>query len=117
MQQTWLFSSPASIVVLTADLLPPFHLQEGRVGLMENKLCDTLPGQRLGKDRPYFVYEEMLCAGDLLTGKAMCQVSEPMSVLPSSVLRASVFPGWRAWVTSSVFVETPGPRFALLCLP
>lgn len=63
------------------------------MGLLENKLCNMLYGQRLGKSKTYSVHEEMLCAGDFLTGKAICQVSDSISVLPFPELRASVFPG------------------------
>lgn len=64
------------------------------MGLIENKLCNMLYGQRLGKGKTYFVHEEMLCAGDFLTGKAICQVSEAISVLPFLDLRATVSP-WK----------------------
>lgn len=63
------------------------------MGLIENKFCNMLYGQRLGKNRTYSVHEEMLCAGDFLTGKAICQVSEATSVLPLPDLRASVSQG------------------------
>lgn len=63
------------------------------MGLVENKLCNMLYGQRLGKDKTYSVHEEMLCAGDFLTGKAICQVSESISVLLFPEFRASVSPG------------------------
>lgn len=63
------------------------------MGLIENKFCNMLYGQRLGKGRTYSVHEEMLCAGDFLTGKAICPVSEAVSVLPLPDLRASVSQG------------------------
>ncbi|KAM9206549.1 putative serine protease 47 [Dugong dugon] len=61
--------------MLTEDiqLLPPFHLQEGKVGLIENKFCNLLYGQRTSGSKNYSVHEEMLCAGDFSTGKAICQ--------------------------------------------
>ncbi|KAM8804028.1 putative serine protease 47 [Rhynchonycteris naso] len=54
-------------------LLPPFHLQEGKVHLIENKFCNMLYGRSLGNVKSYSVYQEMLCAGDFRTGKAICQ--------------------------------------------
>lgn len=62
------------------------------MGLIENKLCNVLYGQRLGTGKTYSLHEEMLCAGDILTGKAICQVSEDISVLPLPA-QASVSPG------------------------
>ncbi|XP_006253562.1 putative serine protease 47 isoform X3 [Rattus norvegicus] len=53
-------------------LLPPFSLQEGEVGIIENEFCNALYGQRLGQSRNY-VHEEMLCAGGLSTGKSICR--------------------------------------------
>nr|XP_042134585.1 putative serine protease 47 isoform X1 [Peromyscus maniculatus bairdii] len=55
-----------------AKLLPPFSLQEGEVGIIENELCNALYGQRPGQSRGY-VHEEMLCAGGLSTGKSICR--------------------------------------------
>ncbi|XP_048196540.1 putative serine protease 47 [Perognathus longimembris pacificus] len=54
-------------------LLQPFLLQEGKVGLVENKFCNTLFRQRSGHDNDY-VHEEMLCVGDFSTGKSICPV-------------------------------------------
>ncbi|XP_072813843.1 putative serine protease 47 [Vicugna pacos] len=71
-------------------LLEPFRLQEGKVSLVENKFCNMLYEQRVGQGRNYSVHEEMLCAGDFSTGKAICCVSEAISVPPLRVLRASV---------------------------
>nr|XP_034366998.1 putative serine protease 47 isoform X2 [Arvicanthis niloticus] len=53
-------------------LSPPFSLQEGEVGIIENELCDALYGQRADQSRNY-VHEEMLCAGGLSTGKSICR--------------------------------------------
>ncbi|XP_069889469.1 putative serine protease 47 isoform X10 [Dipodomys merriami] len=53
-------------------LLPPFSLQEAKVNLVENKLCNTLYGQVSGNDKSY-VHEEMLCAGDFSTGRSICR--------------------------------------------
>lgn len=80
------------LLVLTGQLLPPFHLQEGKVSVVENKFCNMLYGQRLSKDKNYSVYEEMLYTGDFLTGKAICSVSEAISLLPLPEL--SVFLGF-----------------------
>nr|XP_025747545.1 putative serine protease 47 [Callorhinus ursinus] len=51
----------------------PFHLQEGKVSLIENEFCNVLYRQRLSNSKTYSVQEEMLCAGDFSTGKAICQ--------------------------------------------
>lgn len=58
------------------------------MGFIENKFCNILYGLRKGKN--FSVHEDMLCAGDFSTGKAICQVSKVISVLPLPVLRASV---------------------------
>ncbi|XP_068829713.1 putative serine protease 47 [Capricornis sumatraensis] len=52
-------------------LLKPFHLQEGKVSLIENKFCNMLYGFAKGKNLS--VQEDMLCAGDFSTGKSICQ--------------------------------------------
>ncbi|XP_070352132.1 putative serine protease 47 [Equus asinus] len=52
----------------------PFHLQEGKVGLIENKFCNILYGQRLDKGEAPPVHDEMLCAGDFSTGTAICRL-------------------------------------------
>ncbi|KAB1271322.1 putative serine protease 47 [Camelus dromedarius] len=70
------------LLILMVPLLELFHLQEGKVGFNENKVCNMLYEQRVGKGKNYSVHEEMLCAGDFLTGKAICQVCETISVLP-----------------------------------
>ncbi|XP_006517556.1 protease, serine 47 isoform X2 [Mus musculus] len=57
---------------ITAKLLPPFSLQEGEVGIIDNEFCNALYGQTPGQSRNY-VYEEMLCAGGLSTGKSICR--------------------------------------------
>lgn len=94
------------LLILTEQLLPPFHLQEGKVGLIENKLCNMLYGQRLGTGKTNSVHEEMLCAGDIFTGKAICQVSEASSVLPLPELRPQ-FPQGSLYCLYS-FCEMPG---------
>ncbi|XP_014386189.1 PREDICTED: putative serine protease 47, partial [Myotis brandtii] len=78
------------------QLLPPFHLQEGKVGLIENKLCNMLYGQRLGTGKTNSVHEEMLCAGDILTGKAICQ-GDSGSPLVCDLLDAWVLVGLASW--------------------
>ncbi|XP_060054967.1 putative serine protease 47 [Erinaceus europaeus] len=61
--------------MLTEDtrLPPPFPLQESKVNIIENKVCNILYGERSGQGDISIVQEEMLCAGDILTGKAICQ--------------------------------------------
>ncbi|XP_062957238.1 putative serine protease 47 [Cynocephalus volans] len=61
--------------MLTEDmhLSPPFSLQEGKVGIIENTFCNMLYEQRTGEDKNSPVREEMLCAGDFSTGKSICR--------------------------------------------
>ncbi|KAM5227771.1 putative serine protease 47 [Ctenodactylus gundi] len=61
--------------MLTEDkrLSPPFSLQEAKVGLIDNELCNILYVQRTGKSKNCFIHEEMLCAGDFSTGKSICR--------------------------------------------
>ncbi|KAF5912909.1 hypothetical protein HPG69_007902 [Diceros bicornis minor] len=79
-----------------APLLSPFRLQEGKVGLIENKFCNILYGQRLGKDTSSSVHEEMLCAGDFFTGKAICQ-GDSGGPLVCDLPRAWVLVGLASW--------------------
>ncbi|KAM5259871.1 putative serine protease 47 [Hipposideros larvatus] len=79
-----------------AHLLPPFQLKEGKVGLIENKFCNMLYGQRLGKGRTYSVHEEMLCAGDFLTGKAICR-GDSGGPLICDLLSSWVLVGLASW--------------------
>nr|XP_028691161.1 putative serine protease 47 isoform X3 [Macaca mulatta] len=64
---------PSQDMQLPMQLSPPFSLQEGKVGLIENTLCNTLYGQRTGQGETYAVHEEMLCVGDFSTGKSICK--------------------------------------------
>ncbi|XP_068410121.1 serine protease 40-like [Eschrichtius robustus] len=74
----------------------PFHLQEGKVGFTENKFCNIFYGLRKGKN--FSVHEDMLCAGDFSTGKAICQAEdtieldtqEPQHMAPPAPLSLSV---------------------------
>ncbi|KAL1784432.1 contactin-associated protein-like 3 [Sigmodon hispidus] len=59
-------------------LLPPFSLQEGEVGIIDNEFCNALYEQRSGQIRDY-VHEEMLCAGGISTGKSICQFSQEIA--------------------------------------
>ena len=93
------------LLILTAPLLEPFHLQEGKVSFVENKFCNMLYG--LAKGKNVSVQEDMLCAGDFSTGTSICLVSKTLSVLPSPVLGASVSLG-RGCVASALFVEPLG---------
>ncbi|XP_054405091.1 serine protease 40 isoform X1 [Pongo abelii] len=66
-------------LLLTASkvFLPePFQLQEAEVGAMDNSVCGSFfqpqyPSQPSSSD--YTIHEDMLCAGDLITGKAICR--------------------------------------------
>ncbi|XP_039081548.1 putative serine protease 47 [Hyaena hyaena] len=61
--------------MLTEDqhLHSPFRLQEGNVNLIENQVCNMLYRRKFSHSKTYFVQEEMLCAGNFSTGKAICQ--------------------------------------------
>ncbi|XP_045879219.1 putative serine protease 47 [Meles meles] len=51
----------------------PFRLQEGKVNLVENEFCNVLYRPRLSSSKSHPVREEMLCAGDFSTGRAICR--------------------------------------------
>uniref|UniRef100_A0A5F9DUM6 Peptidase S1 domain-containing protein n=1 Tax=Oryctolagus cuniculus TaxID=9986 RepID=A0A5F9DUM6_RABIT len=53
-------------------LSPPFNLQESEVGLLENRLCNLLYGQRTDSDK-YYIHEEMVCVGNSSTAKSICR--------------------------------------------
>ncbi|KAM9249276.1 serine protease 40-like [Dugong dugon] len=56
------------------EFLPlPFHLQEGKVGIIENEFCRNYFPPPDPNKRVYSVHEDMLCAGDLNTGKSICR--------------------------------------------
>nr|KAF6485421.1 hypothetical protein HJG63_010632 [Rousettus aegyptiacus] len=84
-------------LILNAEhLLPPFHLQEGKVGLIENKLCNMLYEHRLNEGKTSPVHEEMLCAGDFLTGKAICR-GDSGGPLVCDLLSSWVLVGLASW--------------------
>ncbi|XP_032001709.2 serine protease 40 [Hylobates moloch] len=67
--------------MVTEDVfLPePFQLQEAEVSVMDNSVCGSFfqpqyPGQPSSSD--YTIHDDMLCAGDLVTGKAICRCRE-----------------------------------------
>uniref|UniRef100_A0A2I3HT50 Peptidase S1 domain-containing protein n=1 Tax=Nomascus leucogenys TaxID=61853 RepID=A0A2I3HT50_NOMLE len=67
--------------MVTEDVfLPePFQLQEAEVSVMDNSVCGSFfqpqyPGQPSSSD--YTIHEDMLCPGDLITGKAICRCRE-----------------------------------------
>ena len=76
----------------TERLHSPFHLQEGKVSLIENKFCNILYRRKLSNSKTYSVQEEMLCAGDFSKGKATCRVSfcSSLACLPQFPQRACV---------------------------
>lgn len=98
--------APGPLLVHTEHLHSPFRLQEGKVNLVENEFCNVLYRPRLSSSKSHPVREEMLCAGDFSTGRAICRVSGAVSLLPC--LLPSVSPG--ACVASRLRVEPPaGP--------
>ncbi|XP_004695809.1 PREDICTED: putative serine protease 47 [Condylura cristata] len=74
----------------------PFHLQEGKVNLIENKWCNILYGQDVNKGNSYMIHDEMLCAGDFSTGKAICQ-GDSGGPLVCNLPRAWVLVGLASW--------------------
>ncbi|XP_032324271.1 putative serine protease 47 [Camelus ferus] len=77
-------------------LLEPFRLQEGKGGLVENKFCNMLYEQRVGQGRNYSVHEEMLCAGDFSTEKAICR-GDSGGPLVCNLTDAWVLVGLASW--------------------
>uniref|UniRef100_A0A9L0SHN1 Zinc finger protein 169 n=1 Tax=Equus caballus TaxID=9796 RepID=A0A9L0SHN1_HORSE len=75
--EPWREESEGVLDLCPAPLRWPFHLQEGKVGLIENKFCNILYGQRLDKGEAPPVHDEMLCAGDFSTGTAICRFLFP----------------------------------------
>ncbi|XP_046956372.1 putative serine protease 47 [Lynx rufus] len=73
----------------------PFHLQEGKVSLIENKFCNILY-RKLSNSKTYSVQEEMLCAGDFSTGKATCH-GDSGGPLVCNLLSAWVLVGLASW--------------------
>ncbi|XP_040305494.1 putative serine protease 47 isoform X1 [Herpailurus yagouaroundi] len=74
----------------------PFHLQEGKVSLIENKFCNILYRRKLSNSKTYSVQEEMLCAGDFSTGKATCH-GDSGGPLVCNLLSAWVLVGLASW--------------------
>uniref|UniRef100_A0A4X1SKV9 tryptase n=1 Tax=Sus scrofa TaxID=9823 RepID=A0A4X1SKV9_PIG len=72
----------------------PFHLQEAKVGLIENQFCNLVYGHRLSKN--FSVYEEMLCVGDFSTGKAICH-GDSGGPLVCDLLSSWVLVGLASW--------------------
>ncbi|XP_074210090.1 putative serine protease 47 [Camelus bactrianus] len=93
-------STPAGWFLLptafSRPLLEPFRLQEGKGGLVENKFCNMLYEQRVGQGRNYSVHEEMLCAGDFSTEKAICR-GDSGGPLVCNLTDAWVLVGLASW--------------------
>nr|KAF6453576.1 hypothetical protein HJG59_014915 [Molossus molossus] len=51
----------------------PLQLQEGEVGILSNDICKVYFQTSDTSKNNYSVHEDMLCAGDLNTGKAICR--------------------------------------------
>ncbi|ELK02635.1 Testicular serine protease 2 [Pteropus alecto] len=54
-------------------LAPPLQLQEGEVGIMDNNVCKMYFQGPDSSSSQYSLHEDMLCAGDLITGKSICR--------------------------------------------
>ncbi|XP_070263604.1 serine protease 40-like [Myotis yumanensis] len=52
-------------------LPPPSQLQEGEVGIIDNEVCKIY--FQSPNTSKYSLHEDMLCAGDLITGKSICR--------------------------------------------
>nr|KAF6453579.1 hypothetical protein HJG59_014915 [Molossus molossus] len=57
----------------TEYLGAPLQLQEGEVGILSNDICKVYFQTSDTSKNNYSVHEDMLCAGDLNTGKAICR--------------------------------------------
>lgn len=54
----------------------PYTLQEAQLGIMDSQICTMFfQGPQPGNNT-YSVQDDMLCAGDLMTGKSICRVSD-----------------------------------------
>lgn len=76
--------------------------------LLDNEFCNVLYGRRLSNSKTHSVQEEMVCAGDFSTGKAICQVSGAVSLLPCPPP-----PGLQGPACGAPLPPPPGPA----CLP
>ncbi|XP_044100313.1 serine protease 40-like [Neovison vison] len=54
-------------------LAPPFQLQEGEVGIIDSEVCKIYFQSPDSSSSEYSIHEDMFCAGDLMTGKSICQ--------------------------------------------
>ncbi|XP_077007868.1 inactive serine protease 39-like [Tamandua tetradactyla] len=61
--------------MLTEDhfLQAPYDLQEAEVGLIDNMFCKSFFEPPTPTGNEYTVQDDMLCAGDLMTGKSICR--------------------------------------------
>nr|KAF6495874.1 hypothetical protein HJG63_010204 [Rousettus aegyptiacus] len=50
-------------------LVPPLQLQEGEVGIIDNNVCKIYFQEPNSSSSQYSLHEDMLCAGDLITGR------------------------------------------------
>ncbi|XP_021484057.2 putative serine protease 47 [Meriones unguiculatus] len=93
-------------------LLPPFSLQEGEVGIIDNEFCNALYGRTPDQSLNY-IHEEMLCAGGLSTRKSICR-GDSGGPLVCYHISAFVLVGLASWglecrypVYPSVFTRVP----------
>ncbi|XP_026938231.1 serine protease 40-like [Sagmatias obliquidens] len=54
-------------------LSAPYTLQEGEVGVMDNQVCASYFQGPDPNNNTYSIHDDMLCAGDLNTGKSICR--------------------------------------------
>ena len=74
-------TSDLPTLLTPADFLAaPFQLQEGEVGIIDSEVCKMYFQSPDSSSSEYSIHEDMFCAGDLMTGKSICRVSEIGSV-------------------------------------
>uniref|UniRef100_A0A8C9AV19 Peptidase S1 domain-containing protein n=1 Tax=Phocoena sinus TaxID=42100 RepID=A0A8C9AV19_PHOSS len=71
--------------MVTEDRLlsSPYTLQEGEVGIMDSQVCASYFQGPDPNNNTYSLHDDMLCAGDLMTGKSICRgagLSHPVSL-------------------------------------
>lgn len=91
-------------------LAAPFQLQEGEVGIIDSNVCNMYFQAPDSSSSKFSVHEDMLCTGDLLTGKSICRVSEPSSMSPIGNPSPSVSCLDPASAPDFLFLSPPKPE-------
>lgn len=95
---------------LAEFLAAPLQLQEGEVGIIDSNICNMYFQSPDSSSSQFSVHEDMLCAGDLLTGKSICRVSEPSSMSPIGNPSPSVSCLDPASAPDFLFLSPPQPE-------